>query len=144
MVGMEKVASQFLVDLREIASNYLNIEVVLDKALAIIALIKYGENLADRPYHGPWEVSQPEDYADVVVRCVNFLQSHPEYYKELPTIISKADEFAKQMKTDGISEEEIEAYERRIKALWWNPILLQILFKNKLRRILAKLKRRLL
>ena len=144
MVGMEKVASQFLVDLREIASNYLNIEVVLDKDLAIIALIKYGENLADRPYHGPWEVSQPEDYADVVVRCVNFLQSHPEYYKELPTIISKADEFAKQMKTDGISEEEIEAYERRIKALWWNPILLQILFKNKLRRILAKLKRRLL
>ena len=142
IVGMEKAASQFLVDLREIASNYLNIEAVLDKDLTIIALIKYGENLADRPYHGPWEVSQPEDYADVVVRCVDFLQSHPKYYKELPTLIFNANGFVKRMESDGISKEKIEAYEKQIRVLWRKPLIMWMLFKNKLRRVLAKLKKK--
>lgn len=142
--GMEKEAMKFHADLQAIASDYPAIGVAKNKNLTIIALVDYGESLAEWPYSPPWEVPQPEDYAEVVVRQVKFLQSHPEFYKELPTIISKADVFAKQMKSDGISEEEIEAYERQIKALWWKPLLLWMLFKNKLRRMLAKLKRRLL
>ena len=142
--GMEKEAMEFLTDLQAIASNYPAIGIVKDNDMTIFALVDYSEGLAERPYHLPWEVSQPEDYADVVVRSVNFLQSHPEYNKELPALISKAKGFAKQMKSDGISEEEIEAYERQIRALWWKPLLLWMLFKNKVRRMLAKLKRRLL
>ena len=128
-IGMEKESAQFLAGLREIAKKYPNIGDV--KNMSIIALVEYGVGLAERPYHSPWEVAQPEDYVDVVVRRVNFLQSHPEYYKELPALISKANGFAKQMKSNGISKERIEAYEKQIRALWWKPLIMWMLFKNK-------------
>ncbi len=142
-IGMEKEAMKFHADLQTIASDYPAIGVVKNNDLTILALVDYDESLTEWPYSSPWETSKPEDYADVVVRRVNFLHSHPEYYKELPTIISIANEFAKQMKSYGISKEEIEAYEKQIKALWWNPLLLWMLFKNKLGQVLAKLKRRM-
>ena len=139
-IGMEKEAAQFLFGLRKIAMEYPNIEKVKD--LTILALVHYGVDLAERPFSPSREVSQPEDYADIVVRHVDFLQSHPEYYKELPALISKANRFAKRMESDGISKEKIEAYEKQIRALWRKPLIMWMFFKNKMRRVLAKLKRK--
>lgn len=139
-IGMGKEAAQFLLGLRKIAMEYPNIGKVKD--LTILALVHYGVGLAERPFSPSWEVPQPEDYADVVVRRVSFLQFHHEYYKELPALISKADGFAKRMESDGISKEKIEAYKKQIRALWWKPLIMWMLFKNKLGRMLAKLKRK--
>ena len=139
-IGMEKEAAQFLFGLRKIAMEYPNIGKVKD--LSILALVDYGEGLPEKPFSPPWEIPQPEDYADVVARHVDFLQSHPEYYKELPALISKADGFAKRMESDGISKEKIEAYEKQIRALWRKPLIMWMFFKNKMRRVLAKLKRK--
>ena len=145
-VGMEKEAMKFHADLQAIASNYPAIGVVKNNEMTILALVDYGEGLVEWPYSPPWEVPQPEDYADAVVRRVNFLQSHPEYYKELPTLISKANWFAKQMKSDGIPKEEIEAYKKQIRALWWKPIMIWMRLKNlmrtdRLKRVPTKLKK---
>jgi glycosyltransferase involved in cell wall biosynthesis len=141
-VGIEKEVLEFHADLQAIASNYPAIGMVKNNDMTILALVEYGVGLAERPYHSPWEVPQPEDYADVVVRHINFLQSHPEHYKELPTLISKANWFAKQMKLDGIQKEEIEAYEKQIRVLWRKPLIMWMLFKSKLSRLLVKLKRK--
>jgi len=80
--------------------------------------------LAERPFSPLWEVPQPENHADIVVRRVIFLQSHPEYYKELPALISRVDEFAEHMKSDGITKEEIKVYQKQIRTLWWKPLLM--------------------
>ncbi len=146
MPGMEEAAAQFLVDLRSVAINYLSINTIKGNDCTVCALVDYGQNLAEIPYCSPWSVSQPEDYADVVVRRVNFLQSHTEYYKEFPALIYRAKGFAKQMKSDGISKEEIEAYEKQIRALWWKPIIMWMWLKNsiradRLKRVPAKLKK---
>ena len=141
-IGMGKEVMEFHADLRTIASDYPAIDVVKNNDMTILALVDYGESLAERPCSHPREAPQPEDYADVVVRRVDFLQSHPECYKELPTLISKANGFAKRMESDGISKENIEAYKKQIRALWRKPLIMWMLFKNKLMRQVAKLKRK--
>jgi glycosyltransferase involved in cell wall biosynthesis len=142
MARMDEISSLFLAGLQELALNYPAIETCKNEDFVIFALMEYGENLVSWFYQSSWKVVQPEDYADVVVRRVDFLQSHPKYYKELPALISKADGFAKRMESDGISKEKIEAYKKQIRALWRKPPIMWMLFKNKLRRVLAKLKKK--
>lgn len=126
-VGMEKEATQFLGDLREIAKEYPNIGKVKD--MTILALVKYGVGLAERPYHSPWEVAQPEDYLDVVVVRTKFLMAHPEHYKEWPKLVSLSERFVKRMGAEGIPLEEIEWFKQKVNALWSRPPMLRIRLK---------------
>ena len=129
-VGMEKEATQFLGDLREIAKEYPNIGKVKD--MTILALVEYGVGLAERPYHSPWEVAQPEDYLDVIVSRAEFLMAHPEHYKEWPKLVSLSERFVKRMEAEGIPTEKTKWFQKRIKALWYRPSVMWMRFRNNL------------
>ena len=129
-VGMDKEAAQFLFGLREVAKGYPNIGKVKD--MTIFALVEYGVGLAERPYHSPWEVAQPEDYLDVVVCRAKFLMAHPKHYKEWPKLVSLSKSFVRKMKAEGIPTEKAKWFQKRVKALWYRPSVMWMRFKNNL------------
>lgn len=143
--GMKKEAAQFLLGLREIATEYPNIEKVDD--MSILALVEYGDCLAERPYSSPWNTPTADDYLGVVREWVDFLIAHPKHYKLLPKTFKFAERIEEIMKKEGKTSVEIGQFKAQVNALWHRPSVLWMRFRIWLRktkswRALRKVKQR--
>ena len=149
-VGMEKEAAQFLAGLRAIAIEYPNIKVAKDNDMTVLALVDYGESLAEWPYSTPWGTPSVEDYLDFFAKWVGFLTARHEhiYMRCCKKTIVLAERIEEMMKKEGKSSVEIkEQLKAKVNTLWHRPSVLWMRFriwqrKSKHWRILRKVKQR--
>lgn len=130
---------QQLLDIPDIAD-------MAETDVVIRGLIDYGEPLnleCHIIYHGV------PIYMRSLKNWQSFLANHPNcepiFYEGYKTFLNRTEVRIRQAESV-LSKTEIDewklAYEKQIRALWWKPLLLWMLFKSKLRRLLAKLKRK--
>lgn len=140
MVGKNEASSSFLADLQKFALSYPALGTYKNKDFVIFVLMEYGENLIDRTYQSSWEVASPEEYAEIIVRRVNFLIKHPQYYQKLKETILLANVFKEKMQLVGVPPEEMNAYKTQIRAMWRRPPILWMLFKILFLTMIKKMK----
>ena len=134
MEGMEDAAAHFLSELRVLSKDYFGSDIDRVCDLTIIALVKYGVNLADYPFRRPWEKLPVGDYVDVIANWTVFLSSHPRYFKKFLRLRRRANGLRKKMEAEGFSSEELGIYDARIEALLGKASIVRMCFKSLLRR----------
>ena len=130
--GMEEAASRFLSGLRELIGKYPGIQTLANQNFTVKALLDYGENLCEIPYQSPWGKPQPNDYLDVIVRRIGFLEKHPEHYAELSNTVQLSNWFVERMRAEGVPKEEIAVFKSRIASLKRMPRMFWMRVKKKL------------
>ena len=148
MAGMEEAASQFNSKMQALAISNDSVRISKDNDIVILALVDYGECLAEWPHCLPWEVPQPDAYYEVVSRQAGFLIAHPQYYKLFPKIKERSELFVKYMQRSGIPSVEIDKFQAKVRTLWNHPSILKMRLKNNLHKVrairnLVKLTRRI-
>ena len=136
--GMEEAASRFLSGLRELIGKYPGIQSFANQNFTVKALLDYGENLCEIPYQSPWGKPQPNDYLDVIVRRIGFLEKHPEHYAELSNTVQLSNWFVKCMRSDEVPKEEIAVFKIRIASLKRMPRMFWMRVKKKLYKLLSR------
>lgn len=129
MTGRNEASTSFLADLQKVALSYPAFGTYQNEDFVIFALMEYGENLVSGYYQSVWKPVPPEYCVDVIVRRMNFLMKHPQYYAELKKTVSLANWFEKRMQLEEIPPEEINAYKTQIRNLWRRPPILWLRFK---------------
>lgn len=127
--GMAEMSSAFLAELQSLALCYPNVQTFKDNDLALVALVDYGEGLAEWPFCHPCETPSHDDYVEVFVHRLNALFAHPELLSYFPKVVAKAKWVAEKMEADKVPSEKIGAYKRQIKAAWRRPSVVWMRFK---------------